>query len=76
VLPFLKKSKEAAGASDSAPVIRQTDEDKEIEHDGLETALEELAQHMLAKDWKACAECFRAAQELVEFENEHTDKEE
>jgi hypothetical protein len=67
MLPFLKRNHEASSdASASEPIKRKPDEDKE--HDGLETAMEELAGHLAAKNFKAAAECFRAAMQLCDAE--------
>lgn len=64
MLPFLKHSKEASAASPVESIKRDHDEDHE--YDGLEMAMEELAGHLSSKDWKAAAQCFRAAAELVD----------
>ena len=73
MLPFLKRNKDASVSSDADPIVRKTDEDKEPEHDALETAMEELASHLAAKDFKAAAACFRAACELCDAEPHEED---
>lgn len=66
MLPYLKLKKDKMNeGSDSAEVEMKTSENQE-DYDGLEAAMEELGGHLAAKDWKAAAECFRAAIELCE----------
>lgn len=66
MLPFLKKTKEASASMPVEAIERKPDEDKEF--DGLEAAMEELSAHLESKNFKAAAECFRAACELCDAE--------
>lgn len=68
MLPFLKRNKEGSASMEVDHVTRKPDEDKEQDYDGLEAAMEELATHLAAKDFKAAAACFRAAMQLCDSE--------
>jgi hypothetical protein len=63
MLPFLKNKLEATSGSTSEPIKREHDET--FEYDGLETAMEELGQHLKNSNWKAAAECFKAAIQMA-----------
>ncbi len=65
MLPFLKNKHEASGST-SEPIKREHDES--FEYDGLETAMEELGEHLSSKNWKAAAECFKAAFQMCDEE--------
>lgn len=74
MLPFLKLKQDAASSSPVETMKREPDEEKD--YDGLESAMEELHSAMNSKDYKAAAEIFRAAFELMDsephVEGEHT----
>jgi uncharacterized protein YukE len=67
MLAFLKKNKEA---SMSAPIdsIERKSDDESGEYDGLESAMEELHQALLAKNYKGAAQIFRDAAEICDSE--------
>jgi hypothetical protein len=69
MLPFLKR-KDESGASapvDPAKQMITRDED-DLDHDHLEVAMEELSHALKAEDYKAAAEAFRAAFDLLEVQ--------
>ena len=49
---------------------RSPDKTQENQEDkySLESAMEELSQHLTAKDWKSAAECFKEAAKMVDEE--------
>lgn len=77
MLPFLKRTQDAAAAGPVQKIERKPDDDgAEPEFDMLETAAEELCHALEAKDYKGAASALRAAFQMLEAEpheeGEHT----
>lgn len=63
MLPIKKRKDEASVSAPPDHILREPDDGAD-EYDSLEGAMQELAGHLISKNWKAAAECFRAAIEL------------
>ena len=76
--PFLKLKKDASASMPIDTMTRKSDEDESQDLDGLEIAMEELHNALMAKDYKSAAQIFRDAADLVDsqphVEGEHIDE--
>lgn len=68
MLPFLKRTQDAAASGPVETIKREPDEGSETEYDSLESAAEDLCHGIAAKDYKAIAAAIRAAFEMLESE--------
>lgn len=66
MLPFLKRTQDAAASAPAPAVKREPDEHSEM--DPLEGGMEELARALGVKNYKLAAEVFRAAFEMLDSE--------
>lgn len=66
MIPFLKHAKEASSSGPVDSIKRDPDDGAEDEYDGLEAACEDFGNALAAKDWKAAAAAWRAADEILE----------
>ena len=67
MLPFLKRNHESGASAPVETQERKPDEGSD-EFDGLETAMEELHNALMAKNYKGAAQLFRDAFDLLESE--------
>ena len=77
MIPFLKRKQDGSASMPVDTIHREHDEDSDgSDFDGLETAMEELHNALMAKNYKGAAQIFRDAQELIDSEpheeGEHT----
>jgi hypothetical protein len=74
MLPFLLNKTDASASGEMDKIHRKSD-DEDKEFDGLHSAMEELHNAFLSKDYKAAAEIFRSAFDLLDsqphVEGEH-----
>lgn len=68
MLPFLKRDKEASvsGPVESKQMNTHPDDELDLDYDSMESAMEDLANALATKNYKAAAEAFRAAFDLLE----------
>ncbi len=70
MLPFLKRNQEASASAPIEVVHREPDGDEQV--DSLETAMSELHDALMAKDYKGAADIFRSAMDLAHADPEET----
>lgn len=66
MLPFLKRTQDAAASAPVETIQREPDEG--AEYDAIESAAEDLCRGIEAKDYKAVAAAIRAAFQMLESE--------
>lgn len=68
MLPFMKRTQDAAAAGPVTKIERKPDEGSEPEYDALESAAEDLRTGIEKKDSKMIAAALRAAFQMLDSE--------
>jgi hypothetical protein len=66
MLPFLINKTDASPSGPVESIERKPDDSDDKDYDGLESAMEELHNAFLSKDYGSAADIFRSAQALLD----------